>query len=102
MITIIITIKVVNRKISWKIKVLTNTAISKTTFPMHVVILACPDSFLVPLRKGGYRGLLKKDSRQAGMTDNVSLLIAFLVSQAPFIYSFPLFSEKKLPVRLLR
>ncbi len=57
-----------------------NTAISKTTFPMHVVILACPESFLVPLRKGGYRGLLKKDSRQAGMTDNVSLLIAFLVS----------------------
>jgi len=46
---------------------------------MHVVILACPESFLVPLRKGGYRGLLKKDSRQAGMTDNVSLLIAFLV-----------------------
>ena len=49
------------------------------TFPMHVVILACPESFLVPLRKGGYRGLLKKDSRQAGMTDNVSLLIALLV-----------------------
>jgi len=47
---------------------------------MHVVILACPESFLVPLRKGGYRGLLKKDSRQAGMTDNVSLLIAILVT----------------------